>query len=149
VARISIQTEDFNIGAEFAALSTTRTAIGGIGCFVGIVRDNERDRLVAMTLEHYPEMTERAIKRIAQEAERRWALLGCTIIHRVGRLTPAENIVLVLVAAAHRQSALEATAFLIDWLKTKAPLWKKEEFASGATSWVAASDEDDARAARW
>jgi molybdopterin synthase catalytic subunit len=149
MARISVQTEDFDIGREFAALSNARSGIGGIGCFVGIVRDNARDRLVAMTLEHYPGMTERAIKRIAGEAERRWNLLGCTIIHRVGRLATAENIVLVLVAAAHRQSALEATAFLIDWLKTKAPLWKKEEFASGATTWVEPRDEDDARAARW
>jgi molybdopterin synthase catalytic subunit len=149
MARISVQAEDFDVGAEFAALRGARAGIGGIGCFVGTVRDNPRDRLVAMTLEHYPGMTERAIRRIAEEAENRWNLHGCTVIHRVGRLAAAENIVLVLVAAAHRHAALEATAFLIDWLKTKAPLWKKEEFASGATSWVEARGEDDAAAERW
>ncbi len=88
-------------------------------------------------LEHYPAMTERAMARIAEQAEQRWALLGCTVIHRVGRLVPGANIVLVLAAAAHRQPALDATAFLIDWLKTKAPFWKKEQFADGAESWVA------------
>jgi molybdopterin synthase catalytic subunit len=149
MARISVQAEDFDVGAEFAALRGAGTGIGGIGCFVGTVRDHPRDRLVAMTLEHYPGMTERAIQRIAEEAESRWNLHGCTVIHRVGRLATAENIVLVLVAAAHRHAALEATAFLIDWLKTKAPLWKKEEFASGATSWVEARGEDDAAAERW
>jgi molybdopterin synthase catalytic subunit len=102
-----------------------------------------------MTLEHYPAMTERAISRIVQEAERRWDLLGCTVIHRVGRLAAGENIVLVLAAASHRQAALDATAFLIDWLKTRAPFWKKEEFLDGAATWVAARDADDAAAARW
>ena len=102
-----------------------------------------------MTLEHYPAMTERAIARITEEAERRWQLLGCTVIHRVGRLAAGENIVLVLAAAAHRQPALDATAFLIDWLKTKAPFWKKEEFADGGATWVEARDADDAAAARW
>jgi molybdopterin synthase catalytic subunit len=102
-----------------------------------------------MTLEHYPAMTERAIARIIEEAEQRWQLLGCTVIHRVGRLTAGENIVLVLAAAAHRQPALEATSFLIDWLKTKAPFWKKEEFAGGEATWVEAREADDAAAARW
>ncbi len=102
-----------------------------------------------MTLEHYPAMTVRAITRITEEAERRWNLLGCTVIHRVGRLTAGENIVLVLAAAAHRQPALDATAFLIDWLKTKAPFWKKEEFVDGVTNWVEAREADDAAAARW
>ena len=149
MARISVQATDFDIGAEFAALTRGRTDIGGIGCFVGTVRANADAPVAAMTLEHYPAMTERAISRIAQEAERRWDLLGCTVIHRVGRLAAGENIVLVLAAASHRQPALDATSFLIDWLKTKAPFWKKEEFAEGAATWVAARDADDAAAARW
>jgi molybdopterin synthase catalytic subunit len=106
-------------------------------------------RVAAMTLEHYPAMTERAIARITDEAERRWQLLGCTVIHRVGRLIAGDNIVLVLAAAAHRQPALDATEFLIDWLKTKAPFWKKEEFVQGGGAWVEAREADDAAAARW
>jgi molybdopterin synthase catalytic subunit len=160
MARIRVQTEDFDIGAEFAALSAGRTDIGGIGCFVGTVRNNAPNQrvvdqgvaaqpVIAMTLEHYPAMTERAIARITAEAERRWALLGCTVIHRVGRLAAGDNIVLVLAAAAHRQPALDATAFLIDWLKTKAPFWKREEFAVGGAAWVEARADDDAAASRW
>ncbi|MGO9996598.1 MAG: molybdenum cofactor biosynthesis protein MoaE [Acetobacteraceae bacterium] len=149
MARISVQTADFDIGAEFGALAAGRSDIGGIGCFVGTVRSNAQDRVAAMTLEHYPAMTMRAITAIAEEAERRWNLLGCTVIHRVGRLAPGENIVLVLAAAAHRQPALDATAFLIDWLKTKAPFWKKEEFADGVSNWVEARAADDAAAACW
>jgi molybdopterin synthase catalytic subunit len=150
MARIKVQAEDFDIGAEFAALTAGRTDIGGIGCFVGTVRNDALDqRVAAMTLEHYPAMTERAIARIAEEAERRWQLRGCTVIHRVGRLVAGDNIVLVLAAASHRQPALDATAFLIDWLKTKAPFWKKEEFTDGASTWVEARAADDAAAARW
>ena len=149
MARISVQTEDFDIGAEFAMLTAGRADIGGIGCFVGVVRSNAQDRVAAMTLEHYPAMTERAVARIVEEAEQRWQLLACTVIHRVGKLTAGENIVLVLAAAAHRQPALDATAFLIDWLKTKAPFWKKEEFANGGVNWVEARDADEAAAARW
>src|SRR5579872_2571366 len=150
MATIKIQSEDFDIGAEFAALTAGRTDIGGIGCFVGTVRNNALDqRVAAMTLEHYPAMTERAIARITDEAEKRWNLLGCTVIHRIGRLMAGDNIVLVLAAAAHSQPALDATAFLIDWLKTKAPFWKKEEFVEGGGAWVEARDADDAAAARW
>ncbi len=149
MSRISVQQADFDIGAEFAALTAGRTDIGGIGCFVGTVRADANDRVTAMTLEHYPAMTERAIARIVEEAERRWSLLGCTVVHRVGRLTAGENIVLVLAAAGHRQPALDATAFLIDWLKTKAPFWKKEEFTGGASTWVEAREADEAAAARW
>ena len=149
MARISVQQADFNVGAEFAALTAGRTDIGGIGCFVGTVRSNPGERVAAMTLEHYPAMTERAIARIVEEAERRWSLLGCTVIHRIGRLSAGENIVLVLAASSHRQAALDATAFLIDWLKTKAPFWKREELADGATTWVEAHEADDAAAARW
>jgi molybdopterin synthase catalytic subunit len=150
MARIKVQIEDFDIGAEFAALTVGRTDIGGIGCFVGTVRNNALEqRVTAMTLEHYPAMTEHTIARVIEEAEGRWELLGCTVIHRVGRLVAGDNIVLVLAAAAHRQAALDATAFLIDWLKTKAPFWKKEEFANGAAEWVEAREADNAAAARW
>ena len=100
-----------------------------------------------MTLEHYPGMTERAIARIADQGAERWPLLGCTVIHRVGPMRPGENIVLVIAASAHRQAALDATAFLIDWLKTKAPFWKREDLTNGAGAWVDAREEDDAAAA--
>ena len=151
MARISVQIEDFDIGAEVAALTTGRTDIGGIGLFIGTVRaDPGRGGDVsALTLEHYPGMTERAIARIVAEAEQRWPLLGCTVIHRVGTLNAGDNIVLVVAASSHRQAALDATAFLIDWLKTKAPFWKREDFASGASTWVEAREADDAAAARW
>lgn len=150
MATIRVQQADFDLSAELAALTAGRTDIGGIGCFVGTVRESAGGRpIAAMALEHYPAMTERAIARITAEAERRWSLLGCTVIHRFGRLTPGENIVLVLAASAHRQAALDATAFLIDWLKTKAPFWKREEFAGGDSAWVEARETDDAAAARW
>jgi molybdopterin synthase catalytic subunit len=154
MARINVQTEDFDVAAEITRLTAGRTDIGGLGCFIGIVRDDKAHdpsgpTIRALTLEHYPAMTLRAIGRITDEAEQRWSLLGCTVIHRVGRMVPGENIVLVLTAAAHRQSALDATAFLIDWLKTKAPFWKREEFQNGEDVWVEARDADDAAAARW
>jgi molybdopterin synthase catalytic subunit len=150
MATIRVQQADFDIGAEVAALTSGRTDIGGIGCFVGTVRASAGGRpIAAMTLEHYPGMTERAMARIAEEAARRWSLLGCTLIHRVGRLAPGENIVLVVAVSAHRQAALDATAFLIDWLKTKAPFWKKEIFADGGEAWVAARESDEDAAARW
>lgn len=150
MALVRVQAADFDVSAELAALGRGRTDIGGIGSFVGTVRGTAKGRpIVSMTLEHYPGMTERAMTAIAEAAERRWALLGCTLVHRVGPLTPGENIVLVLAAAAHREAALEATAFLIDWLKTRAPFWKKERFADGAESWVDAREADDAAAARW
>jgi len=150
MATIRVQQADFDVSAELAALTAGRTDVGGIGCFVGTVRDNDAGRpIAAMTLEHYPAMTERAIARITAQAESRWSLLGCTVIHRVGRLTPGANIVLVLAASSHRQAALDATAFLIDWLKTKAPFWKREELADGCAEWVEARASDDAAAARW
>ncbi len=154
MAKISVQTEDFDVATEIAGLTAGRTDVGGLGCFVGIVRDDKHDAshgaaIRALTLEHYPAMTLRSIGRITEEAERRWSLLGCTVIHRVGRMVPGENIVLVLTAAAHRQAALDSTAFLIDWLKTKAPFWKREELPDGEGVWVEARDADDAAAARW
>lgn len=156
MAHIKVQIEDFDIGAEIAALTAGRTGIGGIGCFVGIVRDNApgdpksaTKAITSMTLEHYPGMTERTIAKIVDDAERRWPLLGCTVIHRVGTLRPGDNIVLVVATSAHRQAALDATAFLIDWLKTKAPFWKREDFNDGQGAWVDARDEDDTAASRW
>ena len=150
MANIRVQIADFDVGAEFAAMGAGRADIGGFGCFVGTVRDSAKGRKIsAMTLEHYPAMTEAAMARIAQAAEQRWDLLGCTLIHRVGRLLPGENIVLVLAASPHRQAALDATGFLIDWLKTKAPFWKKESFLDGAEEWVSANDADEAAASRW
>jgi molybdopterin synthase catalytic subunit len=141
---------DFDVGAEIRALSEDHADIGGIGCFIGKVRDQSAGHPIAsMELEHYPAMTVPALERIAAEAGRRWGLLGCTVIHRIGDLRPGENIVLVLAAAAHRQAALDATSFLIDWLKTRAPFWKKERLAGGGEVWVEARTEDDAAAARW
>ncbi len=147
---VRVQSAPFDIAAEMAALTGGRTDIGGIGAFIGTVRDSAGGRTItAMTLEHYPGMTERAMTAIASEAAQRWDLQGCTLIHRVGRLLPGEGIVLVLAASPHRQAALDATAFLIDWLKTRAPFWKKEAFADGEEDWVSARDADDAAAARW
>lgn len=147
MARILVQEALFDMATESAALTAGRTDIGGVASFLGVCRGD--DALAAMVLEHYPGMTERAIGRIAAEAEARWPLTGCTVIHRVGRILPGEPIVLVLTASAHRAAALESCAFLIDWLKTKAPFWKREEFADGDARWVAAKNEDDAAAARW
>ena len=150
MADIRIQHEDFDVGAECAALTRGQVAIGGIGCFVGTVRGLSKGRdILSMTLEHYPAMTERAMAAIAATAEARWQLLGCMLVHRVGTLLPGQNIVLVLAASAHRQAALDATGFLIDWLKTRAPFWKKESFADGSEAWIEASAEDDEAAVRW
>jgi molybdopterin synthase catalytic subunit len=147
MARVLVQEAAFDLAAETAALTAGRTYVGGVASFLGVCRGD--DGLSAMVLEHYPGMTERAIERIAAEAEARWPLTGCTVIHRTGRILPGEPIVLVLTASAHRAAALDSCAFLIDWLKTKAPFWKREEFASGAHRWVEARAEDDAAAARW
>lgn len=150
MATVRVQAEPFDAGAEMGLLLAGRTEVGGVGCFVGLVRDHAGGRPIrAMTLEHYPGMTERALARIAAEAEARWPLQGCTVLHRHGRLLPGEPIVLVLAASAHRQAALDATGFLIDWLKTRAPFWKREEFADGATEWVESRQADVAAASRW
>ena len=150
MATVRVQEVDFDVSAELAALTAGRTDIGGIGCFVGTVRAAAVGRpIAALILEHYQAMTEPAIRRITDEATRRWSLLGCTVVHRVGRLEPGAQIVLVLSAASHRGEALEATTFLIDWLKTKAPFWKREDFAGGEGAWVDAREEDDAAASRW
>jgi molybdopterin synthase catalytic subunit len=150
MATIRVQAGPFDIGAELAALTSGRTEVGGIGSFIGTVRDTAAGRpILSMTLEHYPGMTEAAMATIAAEAERRFSLLGCTLIHRVGRLVPGDGIVLVLAAAPHRGAALDATGFLIDWLKTRAPFWKKESFEDGTEAWVEARAADDEEAARW
>ncbi|MBC7801914.1 MAG: molybdenum cofactor biosynthesis protein MoaE [Gemmatimonadaceae bacterium] len=150
MATVRVQTAPFDVGAEIAAMLSGRTDVGGIASFIGIVRDSAAGQPVtAMTLEHYPGMTERALSAIVAEAEARWTLQACTVIHRHGRLRPGDPIVLVLTASPHRQAALDATAFLMDWLKTKAPFWKSEEREGAGAQWVAARDADDAAAARW
>ena len=146
---IKVQREDFDMGREMAALSAGNHAIGGLAVFVGLVRDMAADQQVdAMTLEHYPGMTEKMLAQIEAEAQARWPLEASLIIHRYGRLEPGDRIVMVATASAHRQAALEACQFLIDWLKTKAPFWKLEEGPGGA-AWVEARADDDASAARW
>jgi molybdopterin synthase catalytic subunit len=146
---IRVQQEDFDLGRELAALTGGNHKVGGLAVFVGLVRDLAGGKAVgAMSLEHYPGMTEKMLGRIEAEARARWPLEASLVIHRYGRLEPGDRIVLVACASAHRQAALEACSFLIDWLKTKAPFWKLEEGPAGAT-WVEARESDDAAAARW
>jgi len=146
---IRIQEADFDIAREIAALTQQRNDIGAVVSFSGICRDNEDGAsIAALTLEHYQGMAEAEIARHADEALSRWPLQGLTIIHRFGRIPPGENIVLVVTASAHREAAFEAAEFLMDYLKTSAPFWKREESKKG-TSWVEARDHDDAAAARW
>ncbi|WP_338663746.1 molybdenum cofactor biosynthesis protein MoaE [Pararoseomonas sp. SCSIO 73927] len=144
---IRVQEAPFDPSAETAALSAGRVDVGGIASFLGLCRAD--DGLQALVLEHYPGMTERAVAAIAAKAGERWPLTGLTVIHRVGRILPGEGIVLVLAASRHRTAALEACAFLIDWLKTGAPFWKREEFTGGEARWVAAREEDEARTREW
>jgi len=139
--RISVQREDFDLGAEVKAISGN-PRIGAIASFVGLVRD------VPMTLEHYPGMTERAIGKIVEEAKTRWQVMDCTVIHRYGTLKPNDQIVLVAVASGHRGDAFAACEFIMDYLKTRAPFWKKEQTPEGAR-WVEAKDVDDEAAERW
>ncbi len=146
---IRVQTEDFDIGAEIEALSRGRHDIGGVASFVGLVRDMAGDdKIGAMTLEHYPGMTEKQLAALEADARARWPLDDVLIIHRYGRLEPGARIVLVVTASAHRQAALESCQFLIDWLKTKAPFWKCEDTATGKR-WVDARESDDEAAAKW
>jgi len=146
---IRVQREDFDVGAEMRALSAGDTGIGGLASFVGLVRDMTGGTgPSAMTLEHYEGMTQKQLAEVEAEARRRWELSGVTLIHRFGRLEPGDQIVLVLTASPHRQAALESCAFLIDWLKTRAPFWKLEETPQGS-HWVEARSSDDAAAARW
>ncbi len=151
---IRVQREDFDPGAELARFSSGKTNVGGICLFVGLVRDYVGHdpaagaTVNAMTLEHYPGMTERQLEAIEAEARSRWPLDDALVIHRYGRLEPGERIVLVAASSAHRDAAFEACRFLIDWLKTKAPFWKVEHTPEG-DAWVEAKDSDDAAASRW
>jgi len=146
---VRLQREDFDIGAEIAALTQGRIDIGAVATFTGICRAvNEGKRIEAMTLEHYPGMAEAEIARHVEEAQARWPLLGVTVIHRYGRLVPGDNVVLVVTASSHREAAFAAAEFLMDYLKTRAPFWKKEERAGGA-DWVEARRADDTAAKRW
>ena len=146
---VRVQEGPFDLGAELAGLAAGRTEIGGVASFVGLVREFAGGRrLTSMTLEHYPGMTERELERVEAEALARWPLDATLIVHRHGRLLPGEPIVLVAAASAHRHAALEACAFLIDWLKTRATFWKYEEGEDGG-HWVDAKDADDEATKRW
>ena len=146
---VRLQTADFDAAAEAAALVRGRTDIGAVVTFTGICRGTPGpDPIAAITLEHYPGMAEAEISRHVEAATRRWELRGVTVIHRYGRLEPGENIVLVVTAAEHRHDAFAAAEFIMDFLKTKAPIWKREERPDGAR-WIEAKDTDDAAAARW
>lgn len=143
---VRVQPGPIDLSAETARLTAGRSDIGAVVSFAGHVRAD--GGLLALTLEHYPAMTERQLHAIAAEAEQRWPLLGGIVIHRHGRMVPGEAIVLVAVASAHRSAAFEAAAFLMDWLKTRAPFWKSEERSSGQR-WVGARASDEAAASRW
>ncbi len=149
VPRVSIQTEDFDLGAEVAALCRQDPRVGAVCTFVGTVRDrNDGQRVSTMELEHYPGMTEKAIEGMIDEALRRFDIFGARVIHRVGLLQPLDQIVLVAVTSAHRGESFQACEFLMDYLKTQAPFWKKEQTPEGAR-WVDARVSDDAALARW
>ena len=146
---VRIQTADFDISAEIAALRGSNPKIGAVASFVGVVRDvNEGDAVAEMTLEHYPAMTEKAIEEIVGQARGRWSIYDALVIHRVGRLKPTDQIVLVVVTSAHRGDAFAACEFIMDYLKTRAPFWKKEQ-TGGGTRWVEARETDDIAAQRW
>lgn len=154
VLRVLVQEDDFDVGAELAALGKGRAEVGAVASFVGLVRDrgdaaDPAGSVVAMELEHYPGMTEAALQEIAEAAAARWPLSAATLIHRYGPLAVGDRIVLAAAASAHREAAFEACAFLMDFLKTKAPFWKRETGPDGAGGWVAARDADDAAAERW
>jgi molybdopterin synthase catalytic subunit len=144
---VRIQRENFDLAAEVAALAHLGYDVGAVVTFTGICRD-EGGRLTALELEHYPGMAEAEIGRIAAEAAERWPVQAITVVHRTGRLAPGDNIVLVVAASAHREAAFEAASFLMDFLKTRAPFWKKEH-GSAATGWVEAKAGDEAAAKRW
>lgn len=143
--RVAVQAGDFDVAVELAALEALGG--GGVASFTGVVRGG--GGLIALELEHYPAMTQAQVDRICDEAMARWPLLGLTVIHRFGRLEPGARIVFVGTASRHRTAALESCAFLIDWLKSEAPFWKKEHFADGATGWVEARVEDEVKAKGW
>ena len=146
---IRVQAEDFDVGIELSKMTDENFEIGAQSCFIGFVRDmaNE-EQISAMTLEHYPGMTEKQLRKIEKEANQRWPLNDVLIIHRFGKLQPGDRIVLVATTSAHRTAAIESCHFLIDWLKTKAPFWKVESSLSG-DSWVEAQDNDEREAKKW
>lgn len=147
---IRIQTKDFNLQQEYAALLGQGGNIGAVAAFVGLVRDRDTEvRLESLFLEHFPEVTENEIARIVHTAAERWPLSACTVIHRVGRLGADEQIVLVLAASAHRKAAFAAAGFIMDYLKTEAPFWKKEIFSDGLERWVEARQSDRQAARQW
>jgi molybdopterin synthase catalytic subunit len=146
---VRIQTEDFDLSTEIAALRAGRAGVGAVVSFVGTVRDiNQGTGVSSLTLEHYPGMTDKSLQEIVAQAKSRWQLDEVLVIHRVGPLLPLEQIVLVAVSSAHRGEAFEACEFVMDWLKTRAPFWKKEATPQGER-WVDARESDDAAAARW
>lgn len=145
---VAVQTEDFDIAAEIDALTAGRLDVGAVATFTGLVRD-VAGGLEGFELEHYPGMTERALEEIAQEAAGRWPLMGVRIVHRYGPLAPGDRIVLTIAASAHRQAAFDGANFLMDYLKTRAPFWKRETTADGRAEWVDARDADHAAADRW
>ena len=146
---VRIQNDDFDSGEEIAILRRNNPAIGAIASFIGLVRDvNEGDRVSELMLEHYPGMTDKALEKIVEEAKARWEIIDVLVIHRVGLLRPMDQIVLVVVAGAHRGEAFAACEFLMDYLKTRAPFWKKERTPAGSR-WVEARSSDEAAAGRW
>ena len=148
ISTIRVQTGDFDIAEELAFIRLN-ASVGAVASFIGLVRDvNDGSGVSTLTLEHYPLMTEKALAGIVREAESRWCILGSTVVHRVGELKPTDQIVLVIVASAHRGDAFAACEFIMDYLKTQAPFWKKEQTPNGSR-WVEARDSDDAAARRW
>jgi molybdopterin synthase catalytic subunit len=149
MARVRVQEADFDVGRELDALTRGRRDVGGLASFVGLVRDaNDGHAIRGMTLEHYPGMTEKALEDICAQANGRWDLIDIVVIHRVGKLVPGDRIVLVGVASAHRGEAFAACEFIMDYLKTRAPLWKREDTPEGSR-WVEARASDDSAAERW
>jgi molybdopterin synthase catalytic subunit len=149
IVSVRVQTEDFDVAREIALLRAGNARVGAVAAFIGIVRDmNEGDDVHALTLEHYPGMTEKALERIIDQARQRWDLVDALVIHRVGRLEPTDQIVLVIVTSAHRGEAFAACQFVMDYLKTQAPFWKKEA-TPGGERWVEARASDDDAARRW
>jgi molybdopterin synthase catalytic subunit len=146
---IRVQTEDFDIAKELAAIRASNPKVGAVASFIGLVRDiNDGDAVSGLTLEHYPGMTERALEKIVADAHARWQVIDATVVHRVGELKPLDQIVLVVVASGHRGDAFRACEFIMDYLKTEAPFWKKESTRDG-TRWVEARDSDDQARGRW
>ena len=146
---VRVQTEDFDVAREIAALRGTDARVGAVAAFIGLVRDiNDAAAVSTLTLEHYPGMTEKALSGIVEQAKARWRIYDAVVIHRVGELEPTEQIVLVAVTSAHRGEAFAACEFIMDYLKTRAPFWKKEQTPTGER-WVEARTSDDEAAARW